>query len=71
MPDEPEVTGVLALILLTSAGPAPNGVTNYAGIDATPAVLARLLAVIGVAVLGQLILISGSADAVTSPSSRP
>ena len=37
----------------------PNGVTNYAGIDATPTVLAALLAVIGVAVLGQFIVISG------------
>jgi len=32
----------------------PNGVTNYASIDATPAVLAALLAIIGIAVLGQL-----------------
>jgi hypothetical protein len=30
----------------------PNGVTSYASIDATPAVLAALLAVIGIAVLG-------------------
>ena len=37
----------------------PNGVTNYASIDATPTVLAALLAVIGVAVLGQFIVISG------------
>jgi FtsX-like permease family len=37
----------------------PNGVTNYATIDATPAVLAALLAVIGVAVLGQFIVVSG------------
>ena len=36
----------------------PNGVTNYAGIDATPMVLAALLAVIGVAVLGQFIMVS-------------
>jgi len=36
----------------------PNGVTNYATIDATPAVLAALLAVIGVAVLGQFIVVS-------------
>ena len=36
----------------------PNGVTNYAAIDATPAVLAALLAVIGVAVLGQFITVS-------------
>jgi ABC-type antimicrobial peptide transport system permease subunit len=36
----------------------PNGVTNYASIDATPAVLAALLAVIGVAVLGQFIMVS-------------
>jgi hypothetical protein len=37
----------------------PNGVTNYASIDRTPAVLAALLAVIGVAVLGQFIVVSG------------
>ena len=37
----------------------PNGVTNYASIDATPTVLAALLAVIGVAVLGQFIVMSG------------
>ena len=37
----------------------PNGVTNYASIDATPTVLAALLAVIGVAVLGQFIMVSG------------
>ena len=37
----------------------PNGVTNYASIDATPTVLAALLAVIGVAVLGQFIVVSG------------
>jgi predicted lysophospholipase L1 biosynthesis ABC-type transport system permease subunit len=37
----------------------PNGVTNYAGIDATPAILAALLAVISAAVLGQFIVISG------------
>ena len=37
----------------------PNGVTNYATIDATPAILAALLAVIGVAVLGQFIVVSG------------
>jgi hypothetical protein len=37
----------------------PNGVTNYAGIDATPTALAALLAVIGVAVLGQFIVVSG------------
>jgi hypothetical protein len=36
----------------------PNGVTNYASIDATPTVLAALLAVIGVAVLGQFIMVS-------------
>jgi hypothetical protein len=36
----------------------PNGVTNYASIDATPAVLAALLGVIGVAVLGQFIMVS-------------
>jgi hypothetical protein len=37
----------------------PNGVTNYAGIDGTPEVLAALLAVLGLAVLGQLIVVSG------------
>jgi hypothetical protein len=36
----------------------PNGVTNYASIDRTPAVLAALLAVIGVAVLAQFIAVS-------------
>jgi hypothetical protein len=37
----------------------PNGVTNYASIDRTPAVLAGLLAVIGAAVLGHFIVLSG------------
>ena len=37
----------------------PNGVTNYASIDRVPAVLAALLAVVGVAVLGQFIVVSG------------
>jgi len=37
----------------------PNGVTNYASIDRTPAVLAGLLAVLGIAVLGQFIVVSG------------
>ena len=37
----------------------PNGVTNYANIDGTPAVLAALLAVVGTAVLGQFIVVSG------------
>jgi hypothetical protein len=37
----------------------PNGVTNYASIDRTPAVLAALLAAIGAAVLGQFIVVSG------------
>jgi hypothetical protein len=37
----------------------PNGVTNYGSIDRTPAVLAAVLAVIGVAVLGQFIVVSG------------
>src|SRR4029077_19365685 len=36
----------------------PNGVTNYASIDRTPAVLAALLAVLGIAVLGQFIVVS-------------
>jgi hypothetical protein len=40
-------------------GQRPNGVTNYASTDRTPAVLAALLAVIGVAVLGQFIVVSG------------
>ena len=37
----------------------PNGVTNYASIDRVPAVLAALLAVVGLAVLGQFIVVSG------------
>ena len=37
----------------------PNGVTNYVGIDDTPEVLAVLIAVLGLAVLGQLIVVSG------------
>jgi hypothetical protein len=36
----------------------PNGVTNYARIDGTPEVLAVLLAALGVAVLGQLVVVS-------------
>ena len=40
-------------------GQRPNGVTNYASIDRTPAVLAGLLAVTGIAVLGQFIVASG------------
>ncbi|MGN6174151.1 MAG: FtsX-like permease family protein, partial [Streptosporangiaceae bacterium] len=40
-------------------GQRPIGVTNYASIDHTPAVLAALLAVIGIAVLGQFIVVSG------------
>ena len=40
-------------------GQRPNGVTNYASIDRTPAVLAALLAVIGIAVLAQFVVISG------------
>jgi predicted lysophospholipase L1 biosynthesis ABC-type transport system permease subunit len=40
-------------------GQRPNGVTNYASIDRTPSVLAALLAIIGVAVLGQFIVVSG------------
>ena len=39
-------------------GQRPNGVTNYARIDGTPVVLAAVLAVIGIAVLGQLAIIS-------------
>ena len=49
----------------------PNGVTNYASIDRTPAVLAALLAAIGAAVLGQFIVVCGSTGAATSPSSKP
>ena len=37
----------------------PNGVANYASIDRTPAVLAAVLAVVGVGVLGQFIVVSG------------
>jgi hypothetical protein len=37
----------------------PNGVTGYARIGGTPQVLAALLAVLGLAVLGQLIVASG------------
>jgi hypothetical protein len=40
-------------------GQRPNGVTNYARIDGTPEVLAALLAVLGIAVLGQLAVVSG------------
>ena len=40
-------------------GQRPNGVTNYARIDGTPEVLAGLLAVLGVAVLAQLAVLSG------------
>ena len=40
-------------------GQRPIGVTNYASIDATPMVLAGLLAVVGVAVLGQFIVVAG------------
>jgi hypothetical protein len=37
----------------------PNGVTNYASIDRTPAVLAAVLAAVGAAVLAQFIVVSG------------
>ena len=37
----------------------PNGITNYASIDGTPAALAALLAAVGAAVLGQFIVVSG------------
>lgn len=40
-------------------GQRPNGVTNFARIDGTPEVLAALLAALGVAVLGQLAVVSG------------
>ena len=39
-------------------GQRPNAVTDYARIDGTPAALAAVLAVIGIAVLGQLAVIS-------------
>ncbi len=37
----------------------PNGATNYARIDGTPEALAVVLAVLGLAVLGQFIVVSG------------
>jgi len=37
----------------------PDGITNYARIDGIPEVLALLLAVLGVAVLGQVMVVSG------------
>ena len=37
----------------------PNGVTNYARIDGTPEILASVLAVLGLVVLGQLVVLSG------------
>jgi hypothetical protein len=37
----------------------PNGVANFARIDGIPEVLALLLAVLGVAVLGQVMVVSG------------
>jgi FtsX-like permease family len=40
-------------------GQRPNGVTNFARIDGTPEVLAALLAALGVAVFGQLTVVSG------------
>ena len=40
-------------------GQRPNAVTDYARIDSTPEALAAVLAVIGIAVLGQLAVISG------------
>ena len=40
-------------------GQRPNGVTNFTRIDGTPEALAALLAVLGVAVLGQLVVVSG------------
>ena len=40
-------------------GQRPNGITNYASIDRTPTVLAAILAVVGTAVLGQFIVVSG------------
>jgi hypothetical protein len=41
------------------AGQRPNGVTNFARIDGIPEVLGLLLAVLGVAMLGQVMLVSG------------
>ncbi len=40
-------------------GQQPNGITDYARIDATPKVLGGLLAALGLAVLSQLIVMSG------------
>jgi hypothetical protein len=37
----------------------PNGILNYASIDRTPQLLAALLAVLGLAVLGQFVVVSG------------
>jgi hypothetical protein len=37
----------------------PNGITDYARIDGIPAALAAVLAVLGLAVLGQFIVVSG------------
>jgi predicted lysophospholipase L1 biosynthesis ABC-type transport system permease subunit len=42
-----------------AADQRPNGITSYTNIDRTPAVLAVLLAIIGAAVLGQFIMVSG------------
>ena len=39
-------------------GQRPNGVTGYARIDGTPEVLAGILAVLGLAVLGQFVVAS-------------
>ncbi len=41
------------------AGQRPNSVASYASIDGTPEVLAVVLAVLGTAVLGQLVVVSG------------
>jgi hypothetical protein len=40
-------------------GQRPNGITNYASIDRRPAILAALLAVLGIAAFGQFIVLSG------------
>jgi hypothetical protein len=56
------MTGLCRTIQLSTCvvvNQRPNGITNYASIDAVPAVLAALLAVVGVAVLGQFIVMSG------------
>ncbi len=48
----------------------PNTVSNYAAIDATPAVLAAVLAVLGLGVLAQFTSRRPAAAAATTPYSR-